>query len=511
MIKQIILFVVIITFFGVAQDTTKSLAFKNNKRYRNAPYFYQPDLSYQLLQQFKLIQEANSGDPLAQHELGMRLLIGEGLPADTAQAVYWIHKAASQELTSAVYNYAILLINGWGVEWNPFEAFKNFRKAAFDGMPQAQYVTGLLYTDNLVVTRNYEQAYYWIKKSHDNGYENAVEVLESLKDVVDEENIQISNDVDEKIKDNGLPSNDFIQPSTGLVFIDFDAIIDTVREISDSLLVKDLKNSGISNIIDSLNIKFTSDLSNLTENQLSKLISLSEIGVPEAMTILGRYYESDKSNSSNIFLAAEYYIRAIRLDSPRSPFLLLKLIKTENFFTNLKSSSDKNNPSAQFVWYGLNSLSYDNRITEFDAANFLQNSANQNHIPAILELGYNHYTGKYFKESKLNGISLWQIGEKYGSVEASVRIAASRVFDKFGLLNPEKLFEFLDNSAEKGSLLATVALASAYEEGIGVKRSTANAVSNYRSAAHRGSQFAYLQLKRIYNSLRPAEKEFVVD
>lgn len=76
----------------IAQDTTKSLAFKNNRPYRNNPYFYQPDLSYQLLQQFKLVQIANSGDPLAQHELGLRLLTGEGIAADTVTAVYWIKK-----------------------------------------------------------------------------------------------------------------------------------------------------------------------------------------------------------------------------------------------------------------------------------------------------------------------------------------------------------------------------------------------------------------------------------
>ncbi|MCJ7554170.1 MAG: hypothetical protein MUO34_09840, partial [Ignavibacteriaceae bacterium] len=88
MINKSIFLVLIILIPAFAQDTTKSLAFKNNKNIRNSPFFYQPDLAYQLLQQFKLIQEANGGDPLAQHELGMRLLLGEGLAADTVQAVY---------------------------------------------------------------------------------------------------------------------------------------------------------------------------------------------------------------------------------------------------------------------------------------------------------------------------------------------------------------------------------------------------------------------------------------
>jgi len=49
--------------------------------------------------------------------------MGEGIPADTAQAIYWIKKAADKNLTAAKYNYGIMLINGIGVSWNPFSAF----------------------------------------------------------------------------------------------------------------------------------------------------------------------------------------------------------------------------------------------------------------------------------------------------------------------------------------------------------------------------------------------------
>lgn len=177
-------FITIVLFLSqfslIAQDTTKSLAFKNNRPYRNNPYFYQPDLSYQLLQQFKLVQIANSGDPLAQHELGLRLLTGEGIAADTVTAVYWIKKAASQKLTSALYNYGIMLINGWGTDWNPFAAYDNFLLAAQSGMKEAQYIIGILYTDNLIVKRDWNKSYYWIKKSSNAGYEPAKSVLWKL-------------------------------------------------------------------------------------------------------------------------------------------------------------------------------------------------------------------------------------------------------------------------------------------------------------------------------------------
>ena len=169
---SIVLLSIILAGISQAQDSTRSLAFKNNKPYRRSPYFYRPDLSYQIWQQFKLTQEANTGDVLAQHELGLRYLLGEGMTADTTKAVYWLSKAADQRLPSAMYNYAILLINGWGVNWDPFSAFKYFKGAAKAGMIQAQYVIGILYTDNLIVKRDLNYAYYWVKKSADEGYES---------------------------------------------------------------------------------------------------------------------------------------------------------------------------------------------------------------------------------------------------------------------------------------------------------------------------------------------------
>ena len=81
------------------------------------------------------------------------------MPADTIKGAYWIKQAADQKLTAAQFNYGILLINGWGVDWNPFEAFKQFYYAALDGMAQAEYVVGLLYTDNLIIKRDMAEAY----------------------------------------------------------------------------------------------------------------------------------------------------------------------------------------------------------------------------------------------------------------------------------------------------------------------------------------------------------------
>lgn len=512
----ILIFFLLFPINLTAQDTTKSLAFKNNRPYRNNPYFYQPDLSYQILQQFKLVQIANSGDPLAQHELGLRLLTGEGIAADTITAVYWIKKAASQKLTSALYNYGIMLINGWGTEWNPFAAYDNFLLAAEAGMSQAQYVVGVLHTDNLIVSRDWNKSYYWIKKSADGGYEPAKEVLQELSPKVSAEFKDSVNQNKYGLTKDNIAKNDKdeskIQPSVGLVFIDFDTQSDTVKEITDAMLISDLKNLNLSIVNDSLISKKDSSFNSLLdETKIDVLRQLAEAGSHEAQTILGKLYATGKFVGMNKLFASEYYIRATILDSPRAAYLLWQLIREKDFYSILNDAVQFGDPTAQFVWYGLQKLGYDNRLTEKDAIDLLEKAAAQNHIPAIIELGFNYYTGKYGINDKQKGLEYWELAEKFNSPEASVRIAVSKVFESKINNDLNNEISLLEKSESNGSVLAQFTLGYCYENGIGVKKNLPDAVEYYRNSAQRGNQYAYQQLKRLYDNLRPSENIFKVD
>ncbi len=500
----------------MAQDTTKSLAFRNNKPDRTRPYFYRPDLAYQIWQQFRLTREANTGDPLAQHELGLRYLMGEGIAADTAYAVYWIKKAADQNLTSAKYNYAILLINGMGVEWNPFAAFKYFKNAAEDGMVQAQYIVGVLYTDNLILKRDWNQSYYWIKKSADGEYEPAVEVIVQLeprisREVVDSllnRDLTTHKDKTEPVSD---PSNTNLTSSLGLVFIDFDILSDTVISITDSILIADLEVTGIDSLAEILEIDSTTTLQSLTTyNNITKLKTIAEYGNPEAQAILGRLYEQGIYFNQNFIIAASYYFRALRNDSPKATHLLWKLTSRGEFQSLLQEEVNRNNIEAKFVWYALTSIGFDGRIAMNDALNLLEESAAENYLPAIMELGLNYYTGRFISRDDIKGLQLWEKAELLGSSEATVRIAASTLFDLFIPGESERAFSNLLDAADNGSLLAQVSLALCYEEGIGTARSRSDAIHYLRLAAQRGSQFAYTELQRLYDEIRPDDPEFVI-
>ena len=87
-----------------AQDSTLSSAFKENLPNRKYPLIKPKYPSYPLMTGFLLTQEAKKGDPFAQHELGLRYLLGRGFAPDTILAVSWIKKAANQKLAAAQFN-----------------------------------------------------------------------------------------------------------------------------------------------------------------------------------------------------------------------------------------------------------------------------------------------------------------------------------------------------------------------------------------------------------------------
>lgn len=517
MLLKVLIFFVLFLISVFSQDTTYSLAFKKNRPVERHPVFYRPDLSYQILQQFRLIQQANSGDPIAQHELGLRLLFGDGIAADTSSAVYWIKRAALQNLNAAQYNYALMLLNGIGVEWNPFEAFKFFRNASLQNFAPAQYITGILYTDNLIVPRDWRQAFYWINKSKLNGYsveEDIIKLLEaklsdSFKDSLNNKQVSYA---DEKVKRNSENdshleySSQSIDESIGLSFIDFD-LKEKDKSISEEELVRDILLTNI--IKDSLmtNVKTIDDFINLYG--FENFQGLAKYDIPEVLTLFGYLHKKGKLVERDNMKSLEYFILAIRYDSPRAPFFLLDLIQNKQFIQSLKNELNNNN-TAKFVWYGLARFGFIDEIILRDAYELLNESAKNQHVNSINELALNYYVGNYLQKDLQRAVELWKYAESLGSKEATIRILLSKIFDESEKVD-KNIFNSMLNFEEKGSILAQVALGFCYEKGRGTSVNKALAVKYYRKAAQRGNLFTFERIKNLYDSIRPNLSEFRVN
>lgn len=486
----------------IAQDRKNSQVFRNYSAAK-VPLVLPSTLDFQLLEAFVLLQKANAGEALAQHELGLRYLFGKGFPADTEKAAFWIQKAAEQNLPIANYNLGILYMHSCGVEWNPFEAFKHFRAAADNDMPEALYVLGLIYSENLAVQRNWLKMYECIKRAADQGFDAAKEIQKELE----------RHGLNKTTADSIVPSEEHaktseaqsMKPDTGfnLVYIDFHT--DTATTIEDTTLIREAYRSFRSSTSEPVGEVPTSRLDSTSQFQL---VRAAAAGNPEALCVIGRCYEKGLGVQRDLILAAVYYVRAIRLDSYRAPTLLWKLMNTEEFTRHLGAKSAIGDPDALYVWSGLTTVGFSKLLNEKQAFELLQRAANAGHIPAMVELGSCYFVGRWTQRDQNKAVEWWNRASRLGNLEADVRLATANILGQVHTQELDASLAILRNTAKEGCLLSDLTLAYCYEKGIGVQQNKGEAYDIYHRTMMRGSESAYRALRQMHDELRPKEKEF---
>jgi hypothetical protein len=113
--------------------------------------------------------QAESGDALAQNNLGLDYYRGEGVPQDYAQAAVWWRKAAEQGQRAAQLNLGQLYDQGRGVPQDNAQAAVWYRKAGEQGVEEAQLNLGVLYYTGRGVPQNYGGAAVWWRKAAEQG------------------------------------------------------------------------------------------------------------------------------------------------------------------------------------------------------------------------------------------------------------------------------------------------------------------------------------------------------
>lgn len=495
------------------QDSTGSLAFKRKNSVDRIRFYPSYSFSYQLWQRFVLTKDANAGDPTAQHELGIRYLLGDGFECDTVEAVEWIGKAAEKKFTPALYNYALILLNGIGGNWNPFNAFQLMKEAANKGMREAQYAYGLFYTDNLVVRKDMNTAYYWLKKSSDNDFTPAAEVISEFMqsgfNPPASFELQQTNDSITKpdtTKNNYQP---IIVPSSSLVYLDLTQTQDSIRQIEDDDILKQFITHTKLNVDSSLtdynfdNFDFAKYIDTIKLN--------AEYGSPEAHALIGLLYQKGKYYSKDPIKAAKHYMMAIRLESPFSPSLLWQLVSKYDLIKDLKEAVNQNNFDAKYVWAGIHAMGFRSYITDDDALKLLTSASTNSHIPSMIELGYSLINGNFSKLDRDEGKLWWEKASELNSIEAKTRLLFLDALQLTNFNNIGISIDYLVHAEDKGSLLAQIILGYYYEMGFGFIQNEGRAAQYYRKAASRGSKIAMNALTRLYNKKRPTDRIFSID
>ena len=98
---------------------------------------------------------------------------GKGTEVSYEKAFFWWEKAAEQDLLEAQYYL--------GIAYYQVERFEKacywWKRAAEQDSVEAQYSLGICYYQGIGVERSKEKAMYWLKKSCENSFSEACEVL----------------------------------------------------------------------------------------------------------------------------------------------------------------------------------------------------------------------------------------------------------------------------------------------------------------------------------------------
>lgn len=493
-----------------AQTNTRSEVYKKEGLSRKTSLIKPKYPSYSLAASYVLTEKAKKGDPFAQHELGIRYILGVGIPIDSTKAAYWIGKAASKQLPAANFNYGLMLNNGIGVEWNPFSGYKNFLHAAESGMEQAQYIVGLIYTDNLIINKNLTEAQKWLKKSADKGFEEAQKVLEEFVKrgiILSPDSINYENSSQSNTQNSDLYSS-LVSSEFELDFYNFSE--DSLSETEEQELLEEILETKQSELKKMLNVSVDSEKSAAQDTTSFGIIDYAaSSGSPEALLIKARLSEHGVATNQDYIKAAAHYLKAFRLGSFKAAESLLNISRKPNFYSELEKSVKDDNPSAMFVWAGLIALGLDYSLTEEQAFDLLKKAEKNNHLNSIIELGLAYYSGSLVEKDSTRAIEYFNSAAEQGSREAMVRLAFIQIKSNLDS-NQSEYISILKTHSEKGSVLAEAALAYCYEKGIGVEQNKARAVRLYRQAARRGNEAAYNSLRNMYDEIRPNDEEFQI-
>jgi TPR repeat protein len=121
-----------------------------------------------------LRSQAEQGDAWAQLNLGAAYDNGLGVERDVEQAIHWYRKAAEQGLVEAQFNLAHILVDE---DISATAAAQWMAKAAAQGMVDAQYLMGVIFAEGIGVAPDDNEARRWLQRAAAQGQEEAAAFL----------------------------------------------------------------------------------------------------------------------------------------------------------------------------------------------------------------------------------------------------------------------------------------------------------------------------------------------
>lgn len=161
---------------GVSQDYQQALSW-----YRKAAEQGHAKAQYRLGQIFETGLVAHSSESA----LKWMLEKNQSVKQDHAQAMIWYRRAAEQGLANAQFNLGRMYANHKVMGHDDTQAVIWYRKAAEQGHVGAQNNLGTMFYNGHGVTQDYSKALIWFEKAAEQGYPIAIKNVKVTKPIVE--------------------------------------------------------------------------------------------------------------------------------------------------------------------------------------------------------------------------------------------------------------------------------------------------------------------------------------
>ncbi|MDQ6631912.1 MAG: sel1 repeat family protein, partial [Verrucomicrobiota bacterium] len=127
------------------------------------------------------LKAAEQGNADAQHMMGVRYILGQGVERDPTEAVKWFLKAAEQGEVNSQFSIGLRYVQGEAVPQDFNEAAKWFALAAEQGLSEAQLSLGQRYAAGEGVAQDKIEALKWYEISTTSGNPQAESVRDEFQ------------------------------------------------------------------------------------------------------------------------------------------------------------------------------------------------------------------------------------------------------------------------------------------------------------------------------------------
>ncbi len=348
------------------------------------------------------------------------------------KARYWLQKRAKAGEADAQYHYANTYRFSLGTKQQPAIARRLYQKAAKQGHVHAQFELAKMYQQGLGAKQSTNRAAYWYKKAAKSGHANAKEALRLLRPT-------------KLAKPHQPKSTKPSKPVTPQPIKQRPAEPETPNH-SEKLLGDAINGDPEGQYHLAMRYLLAYEIDADSQKAIYWLTKAAEKKHPMAEYQLADQYFKGRNTQQDIALAVHYFHRA-HIQGVKAADTALKVISDHGFESLVRAEMGDSEAQYQLALQYLQENTAQDKKTAFQ---WLESSAKQSHIPALLQLAHLYKVGKIIKKDQTKAFDYYQQAAELENPEAQFSLSQMYQTGKGVEINPTLANSWLNRAASQG-------------------------------------------------------------